>query len=150
MQSKGQGLMASLLMFVPLLAVPFLATWGVPWLAAKSKSGDVEESGYLQDLSEAGVGQSLSGRHQTRDLFAPVDEEPIVDLKLSPASDIFQKPQAADQNPHLRNASLVVSHEKAWTDPFDEIESEPHASSNAPRQAANTPNVTHKRPSNRS
>ena len=136
MRNKSQGLMATLLMFVPLLAVPFLAAWGVPWLAAKAKSEGLEPGG--SSHSESGVGQSNSGRHRAADLFAPISEEPVVDLNLPADLDVFEKPHAATQNPHLRNASLVVAREEAWVDPFDRIEPVTVNNPNAARQAANT------------
>lgn len=117
MHSKGQGLLASLLMFIPLLAVPFVASIGVPWLSAKAK----EEGVPLPDLTaptllSPGVGQSQSGRHSTEDLFAPVVRQAAVDLRLASQGSL-----SAEQNPHLRNASLVISHNPGWIDPFEAI-----------------------------
>jgi hypothetical protein len=134
MRNKSQGLMATLLMFVPLLAVPFLAAWGVPWLSAKAKSEGLEIGG--SSLFDSGVGQSKSGRHRAADLFAPVSSEPVVDLNLPADLDVFEKPHAATQNPHLRNASLVVAREEAWVDPFDRIEPLPVNNATAAPQRA--------------
>lgn len=145
MRSKGQGLTATLLMFVPLLAVPFLAAWGVPWLAAKAKTEGLElpQAGDSESLGP-GVGQSKSGRHRAADLFAPITDEPVVDLQLAGERDPFAGPRTASQNPHLRNASLVVSHEDAWTDPFDEIEPGTKGSP-VPRQTANASDASPQR-----
>lgn len=122
MRSKGQGLMATLLMFVPLLAVPIVATFGVPWLSAKAKTEGLPvpelPSGHSHD---SGVGQSRTARHSADDLFAPVLEPPAVDLRIaSPAMPHASTP-ATGQNPHLQNASLVVSQDEAWNDPFSNL-----------------------------
>lgn len=119
MRSKGQGLMATLLMFVPLLAVPVVATFGVPWLAAKAKSEGLPLPEFSNaDITDAGVGQSRTARHSAEDLFAPVLDPPAVDLRM-PSKEIPNHPPAPTvQNPHLRNASLVVPQEESWNDPF--------------------------------
>ncbi len=121
MRSQSHGLMATLLMFVPLLAVPFIAGLGVPWLIQQAKS-DVASppEPALDSLMESGVGESQSGRKTPDDLFAPVVYQPV--LKLHESSG---QPAAAVQNPHLRNASLVVPSHKPWVDPFDGIASQP-------------------------
>jgi hypothetical protein len=114
MHSKGQGLLASLLMFIPLLAVPFVASFGVPWLSAKAKEdGSPLSQAVEPSRSQPGVGHSKTGMHSPEDLFAPVDRRAAVDLRFAPAV----------QNPHLRNASLVVSHKEGWVDPFESLSS---------------------------
>ncbi len=114
MRSKAPGLMATLLMFVPLLAVPFLAGFGVPWLAAKSRSENLPVPDLSPPILETEVGHSQTGRHSADDLFAPVSAKPAVDLRMTKDTT-----PAQTQNPHLRNASLVVSHDGPWIDPFD-------------------------------
>ena len=114
MRSKAPGLMATLLMFVPLLAVPFLAGFGVPWLAAKSRSENLPVPDLSPPILEPEVGHSHSGRHSAEDLFAPVMARPAVDLRMTKDAT-----PAQTQNPRLRNASLVVSHDDPWFDPFD-------------------------------
>ncbi len=118
MRSKAPGLMATLLMFVPLLAVPFLAGFGVPWLAAKSRGENLPIPDLSPPLLESEIGHSHSGRHSAEDLFAPVTTQPAVDLRMKSDDTASQTPAQA-QNPHLRNASLVVSHDGSWEDPFE-------------------------------
>lgn len=121
MHSKGQGLMASLLMFIPLLAVPFVASFGVPWLAAKAKEEGIPLPHLTKSsLPQSSVGHSKTGMHSADDLFAPVAKQAAVDLRYAPPAT-----PAATQNPHLRNASLVVSHTDGWADPFERLNSSP-------------------------
>ena len=116
MRSKTQGLMAHLLMFLPLLAVPFVASFGVPWLAAKAKEEGLPLPQFIPSSdSSTGVGESNTARRSADDLFAPILQEAEVDLKLAPSG----APPA--QNPHLRSASLVVSRDEPWVDPFENI-----------------------------
>jgi hypothetical protein len=138
MHSKGQGLLASLLMFIPLLAVPFVASFGVPWLAAKAK----EEGMPLSQLAnpsplKAGIGHSKTGMHSADDLFAPVARQAAVDLRFAPHGS-----PASLQNPHLRNASLVISHDAALVDPFESLQSsqaQAGAAGDSERPAAENP-----------
>ncbi len=130
MRSKTQGLLAHLLMFLPLLAVPFIASFGVPWLAAKAK----EEGVAVPDienpaLPSTGVGESNTARRSADDLFAPILQEAEVDLQLAPA--------APSPLPHLRNASLVISNDEAWVDPFQKVA----ASSASPPGSPSSPKV---------
>lgn len=121
MHSKAQGLMASLLMFIPLLAVPFVASFGVPWLAAKAKDEGLpvpDVSG--PSLLKSGVGHSQTGKHSAEDLFAPLSTQAAVDLRLA-----SQTSPATVQNPHLRNASLVITHNDGWVDPFENLKTSP-------------------------
>jgi len=142
MRSQGQGLMATLLMFAPLLAVPLVATWGVPWLAANAKSDNPADADSAGAEREAGVGQSRTGRHSVDELFAPVSERPSVDLQFSSDADAFPPHESSAPNPHLQNASLVQSQEDGWVDPFDQIPSETPSRSQGARQSANTTNAT--------
>lgn len=138
MRSQGQGLMATLLMFAPLLAVPLVATWGVPWLAANAKSDNLADAEAHGVDREADIGQSHTGRHSVDELFAPVSERPAVDLQFSSDADAFPPHEHAGPNPHLQNASLVQSQEDGWVDPFDQIPSETPSRSQGARQSANT------------
>jgi len=135
MHKNGQGLAATLFMFAPLLAVPFIAVWSAPWLAANAKLG-ADGSQEVEDAELAdwdpGVGNSQTRRHSSDDLFSPVTTEAVVDLEQDDELVSFPARPPAAQNPHLRNASLVVAHNEGWVDPFDEI---PARSSHSPRSA---------------
>jgi hypothetical protein len=91
----------------------------VPWLAAKAKEEGMPLS-QLVDPSpfKPGVGHSKTGMHSADDLFAPIAREAAVDLRFAPHGS-----PASVQNPHLRNASLVISHDAGWVDPFESLPS---------------------------
>ncbi|MCA9070629.1 MAG: hypothetical protein KDA84_16980 [Planctomycetaceae bacterium] len=111
--------MATLLMFVPLLAVPIVATFGVPWLSAKVRTEGLAVPELPRSSSKAtGVGQSRTARHSAEDLFAPVLEPPAVDLRMATVEMSQHHPAATGRNSHLKNASMVVTQEEAWNDPF--------------------------------
>ena len=76
MNSVANGLTATLLMFVPLLAVPFLAAFGVSMPTQDIAAGAVELEAldFAPELPEAGAGHSASARRTPEDLFAPLDE----------------------------------------------------------------------------
>lgn len=97
MRSPNQGLWSTLAMFIPLLAVPFLAAIGIPQFTpnAASSESDVPEADDLPPI-KLGVGESL---HQgADDLFAPLDRSGAQD--------------------HARPASSTDE----WEDPFEEWE----------------------------
>ena len=73
MSSANQGLWSTLAMFIPLLAVPFLAAIGIPQFTPTAASSEDEppELGQLERV-EIGVGESL--HHGADDLFAPFSE----------------------------------------------------------------------------
>jgi hypothetical protein len=130
MQTKGQGLLASLLMFIPLLAVPFEASFGVPWLAAKAKDEGLPVPDLASPSSlEPGVGQSQSAKHSAEDLFAPVAKPAAVDLRLASSAS-----PATVQNPHLRNASLIITHNEGWVDPFENMQASPAQKETGPAE----------------
>jgi hypothetical protein len=75
MSSPNQGLWSTLAMFIPLMAVPFLAAIGIPQLTPTASSSE-EAAPELGELAkvEVGVGESL--HHGAQDLFAPLEDKP--------------------------------------------------------------------------
>lgn len=71
MRATSTGPMTTLLMFVPLIAVPLLAVFGIPQFSAVNASPPHEERLALAPADHSPVGQS--GRHDADDLFAPIE-----------------------------------------------------------------------------
>ncbi|WP_166822627.1 hypothetical protein [Thalassoroseus pseudoceratinae] len=88
MNSVANGLTATLLMFVPLLAVPFLAAFGVSMPTQDIAAGavDLETLDFAPELPEPGAGHSATARRTPEDLFAPLDNAQPAGNTLPPAS----------------------------------------------------------------
>lgn len=102
MSSPNQGLWSTLAMFIPLLAVPFLAAIGIPQFTPTAASSEDEppELGQLERV-EIGVGESLHHGAGADDLFAPF------------AEDKARAGAAASQSSPARS-------EPKWDDPFQQ------------------------------
>lgn len=76
MSSPNQGLWSTLAMFIPLLAVPFLAAIGIPQFTPTAASSEdaPPELGPLERV-EIGVGESLHHGTRADDLFAPFTKD---------------------------------------------------------------------------
>ncbi len=142
MNSAANGLTATLLMFVPLLAVPFLAAFGVSMPTQDIAAGAVELESleFAPETLEPGVGHSATARRTPADLFAPLNEageKPLPPLSSSssphamshPLSlpDLESKPPASERvEESSQPTSLVINTptgqptETNWTNPFED------------------------------
>ena len=116
MRSSYQGLWSTLAMFIPLLAVPFLAAIGIPQFTPTAASSEADTSDEPDfPPVELGVGESL--HHGAEDLFAP-----------------FEREKAPADSPHEAPG-------RGWDDPFHSSSSGVAAESSArsPRPGAERP-----------
>lgn len=106
MRSQSHGHVTTVLLFIPLIAVPLLAVFGVPRFPTlnPSPSSDVEASDADVRFASSGVGESA--RHSADDLFAPVEKPARKDdagragsVELSPGSPHGAGHSTADWTP---------------------------------------------------
>ena len=125
--SSGGGMLSASLMFIPLLAVPFLAAFGLPQFSPVAASSSDAPAAASAPSRDPGVGE---GKHYTRnDLFLPFDEP----------SGAAGGPAPATEKPPVDGAGGQTA---AWTDPFQsatEPQSAAPSTDNGPRSAANAP-----------
>jgi hypothetical protein len=125
MRSASSGLTATLLMFVPLLAVPFLAAFGVSLPTTETvagAAGDPLDESLVIDAVEMDVAHSA--RHSPDDLFAPFEgADPVVPPAALPPAEPSSAAAAPAVN-NLHNASLTVDRpasaagSSSWENPF--------------------------------
>lgn len=146
MNSTANGLTATLLMFVPLLAVPFLAAFGVSMPTQDIAAGAVELESleFAPETLEPDVGHSATARRTPADLFAPLNETgentlPPVSTPNNPQAmshplslpDLESQPPAGERvDESSQPTSLVVNtptgniptgqpNETNWKNPFE-------------------------------
>jgi len=136
MRSESNGSFTTFLMFVPLVAVPLLAVFGLPEFSSVAASGsssdDVFELGIIE---ETGVGESAS--HAADDLLRPVSNDGSIDVHSpTPASgrfaadgngfgensqdDVGRWDETSDQRP-AQNGQLSHSESGDLFSPFEEV-----------------------------
>lgn len=111
MSSPSSGLTATLLMFVPLLAVPFLAAFGLS-LPVKSMQADATADAppLAPPPVELNVGESL--RHPPVDLLASLD---------SPTETTLTTPAVPAAHQHTGSAEAHVPGGREWVNPFETL-----------------------------
>lgn len=106
MRSSYQGLWSTLAMFIPLLAVPFLAAIGIPQFTPTAASSEADTSAEPDfPPVELGVGESL--HHGAEDLFAPFERE------KAPADPPHEAPGQGWDDPFHSSSSGVTAESSA-------------------------------------